>query len=239
VSMSLMDFGKKASVTLARLVACVYTAALLVGPAPWGWGYGPGFISPLIRALPRPLLVIAVFALPYVIPALIAGFIAGRRLGVWAGLLGAMITEGYHHQVFLHGIAWSRRPALAITLTYMLIYGSALYGVPALLGWLGGRLSSRSKAGRALDGWRHWSKVGVVAALLLVYAFTLGKTMALHTVRSRFAGIWPSDASKIRVWSAGVYPAVDGVTGCKGCGFPDTYYTDPTGLVFLYKRNLD
>ena len=205
------------------------------------WGYGWSWLKYVPKIVLWPLFM----AVPYVVPAAVAGFLAGRRMGALAGLLGAVLTQGYWFQVFFHinlEFDGSVLSLLAIPIIYGLPlfgYGLPLFGLPALFGWLGGLLSSRLVVGRALDGWRHWRKFGLVAALLLIYAFTLGKTVAFHTVHSKFAKIWPSDTTKIRVWSAGVYPAVDGVTGCKACGFPDTYYTDPTGLVFLYKHNLD
>jgi len=222
---------------LARLLVAAYMGALLIGPAPWGyplWGYGWFWL----RYVPQVVLGLLYMAIPFVVPAAIAGFLAGRRIGALAGLLAAVLTQGYWFQAFFQA-GRHAQGLLPILLTVPFIYGLSLFGLPVLFGWLGGLLSSRLVVGRALNEWRHWRKFGLVAVLMLIYAFTLGKSVALHTIHSKFAKIWPSDTTKIRVWSAGVYPAVDGVTGCKGCGFPDTYYTDPTGLVFLYKRNLD
>lgn len=215
--------------SIARLLVAAYIGMLLAGPEPFG------FMSFYLKkpTIPQdmvlPLLLILILALPW----LIAGFIAGKRMGAFAGLIGFLLFDGY----FLSQLLLRNVPAH--NLLRAVLFLGVLLLIPTAFGWFGGWLESRWRAGRMLDGWRSWKAAGIVVLLLLTFTYTLGQSMALHNLHIKFTRDWPADSSKIKAYAAGAYVAVDGITGCKGCGFPDTYYMDPTGLAFLYKCNLD
>ncbi|HUV04698.1 MAG TPA: hypothetical protein VMX94_06280 [Armatimonadota bacterium] len=216
---------------LARLVVGIYVGALLVGPGPFGFASLP-FRTRSI-AFATTLMVVLL-----IIPWMAAGFIAGRRIGALAGLLGLFLLQWQPVSV-LRTLGFPPSDVLSILIYLLAILIGAV--LVAGSGWLGGWLSSRLEVGKALNGWRHWRIAGLVVLLLAAYTYTIGPGVALNTLRARFGTPKPvrSGATiKAKAYAAGVYAGVDGITANRW-GFPDTYYTDPTGLVFLYKINLD
>ena len=214
--------------TVARLVVGIYVGALLVGPPPFGFVY-------LVLNFPwvtfPPLLVVLLIT-----PWMAAGFIAGRRMGALAGLLGLFLLPRFF-LLALSTLCFPRSHIVSIQSCLIAFVIGAL--LVAGSGWLGGWLSSRWNVGKGLNGWRHWRVAGLVVLLLLAYTYTMGPSVALNTLRARFGAPKPvRSAAEATAYPAGVYVGVDGITANKW-GSPETYYTDPTGLVFLYKVNLD
>ena len=206
---------------LARLLVGIYIGALLAGPPP----FGCALLALGLGAFHLPEAVVEAGFLVYflVVPWAIAGAIVGRRLGPVAGLLGFLLFSWR----VISEVSERNLPCVVLVTGVLLL-------VPAAFGWLGGRLVSHRRAGTALDGWRRWRVAAVVVLLLLTYTYTVAPSVARRTLHARFANNWPADSSKVRARAYGVYVGVDGLTGSKG-DFPDVYYTDPTGLVFLYK----
>ena len=224
-----MTVASRTVSSVSRLFVAAYLAALIAGPAPFGIS---GMLSKKLHA-PSAIAIPLFLAMILVIPWLIAGFVAGRRLGSVAATLGFLLMEWHFiAETFVRDIPWYNRPFAVVMLIAVML-------IPAAVAALGAFISRHWRLSKMLNDWRYWPVPAVILALILGYTIILGPSVALHTLRGKFAKEWPKDSSKIKAYTAGVYPAVDGITGCTGCGFPDTYYTDPTGLVFLYKCNLD
>lgn len=196
--------------SIARLVVSIYIAALLAGPSPWGWASFDAHGHSQVAGW-------TAFAIVLIVPWAIAGFTAGPRLAVQTLAAGFVFWQ-------LHFF----RGGLAFLILMMMV-------IPIAFVWLGAWASRRWGVDAALCGWRHWWAPGIVALMMVVYTTTLGPSVAQRALKAKFK---PSASEKITSYPAGAYVGVDGITPCTG-GFPDTYYTDPSGRSFLYKTNLD
>jgi hypothetical protein len=215
------------ALSASRLVVAAYMGALIAGPAP----YGMVLLLPkaLWHGLGLPMVLIDLFLIPWIA----VGLIGGRRLGPISAPLGFLLMEWHFiAETFVKDIPWHGRPFAVVMLIAVML-------IPAAVAALAASVTQRWRLSRALDNWRYWPAPAVVLLLTLTYTLTLGPSVALDAMHDKFAAVWPADTSRVKAYTAGAYLAVDGITGCEGCGFPDTYYTDPTGLVFLFKCNLD
>lgn len=205
--------------SIARVIAAAYIGALIAGPAPFGW------VSTCIANRCSASVGLTVLIATLIFPWLIAGFLAGRRLGLFAAPLGYYFWQA-------HFIRESSSDSYKYALVFMLY---AL--VPFAFGWMGTLLSSRLAAGKSLKGWHHWWIAGFIALVLSIYTLTIAPTLALHAMHARLASIWPADSEQVKAYAAGAYTGVD--IRINEWGVPDTCYLDPSGLIFFYKVNLD
>lgn len=204
---------------IARVIVAAYIGALIAGPAPFGWGS-----AAFLGHMPPPIGVSMLLSV-LVVPWLIAGFLAGPRLGLLAAPIGYFFWQS-------HFIRQSVSEDLRFTLAFMLYVI-----IPLAVGWMGTLLASRMAVGRSLQQWRRWRTVGIIALVLGVYTCTIAPGLALRAMQTRFSAIWPSDPEKVKAYAAGAYTGVDMRTN--QWGIPDTCYLDPSGLIFFYKVNLD
>lgn len=217
-----MDCGMKNAQFVdnaARVIAAAYIGALIAGPSPFGWG------SAVFLGHMPPSIGVSILLSALVVPWLIAGFLAGRRLGLVAAPIGYFFWQA-------HFVWESSSDSYKYALAFILI---AL--IPFAFGWMGTLLSSRLAAGKSLEGWHHWRTVGIIALVLGAYTCTIAPGLALHAMQARFSAIWPSDPEKVKAYAAGAYTGVD--IRINEWGVPDTCYLDPSGLIFFYKVNLD
>lgn len=198
---------------VSRVLAAAYLGTLLAGPAPLG--FSSIFLGEN-NLLAGKLMLAAVMIIPW----LIAGLAAGRRLGIYAAVAGLLF--------------WEWRPLTGGMAVLLLM----VIPLPLVSAWLGSRLSSRLRVTRSLDGWRYWRTAGIVVVMLAVYTSVAGPMIAGHTMKARFDKMWPARSPSVQAYAMGAYVAVDGLSSGHG-GVPDTYYMDPSGLLFLYKANLD
>jgi hypothetical protein len=206
--------GSGAFGMVGRLVVAGYIGALLAGPSPFGFG------SSVFEAANSRAIELTAVSAVMIIPWMIVGLVAGRRLDIYAALAGLLFWEW-------HFLAGGMAALILMAIP-----------VPLVSAWLGSWLSSRLKVARSLDGWRHWRTAGILVLVLAIYTSTVGSMIAGHTMKARFEKMWPADSSTIQTYPAGAYVGADGVSEVPGC-VPDTCYMDPSGLVFLYKTNLD
>jgi hypothetical protein len=204
---------------VGRVIAAAYIGALIAGPAPFGW------VSTCIANRCSTSVGLTVLIATLIFPWLIAGFLAGRRLGLLAAPVGYYFWQS-------HFIRQSVSEDFRFTLAFM------LYGlIPLAVGWMGSLLASRMPAGKSLEGRHHWWIAGFIALVLSIYTLTIAPTLALHAMQARFASIWPADSEQVNAYAAGAYTGVD--ICINEWGVPDTCYLDPSGLIFFYKVNLD
>ena len=189
---------------IARIIAAAYIGALIAGPAPFGW-------ASITLERNSEAVGVASVAVVFIIPWLIAGFIAGRRLTLLAAPIGYLFWQ--HH--------------LLLQVDGLLM---VLCVIPILSGLLGVWLSGRWGIVRSLHEWRHWWAVGLAALLLATYTSTLGPSVACQAMTAKFK---PAEPDKIIAHTEGAYIAFEGLEG-----YHYLYYTDPTGLVYLYKLYL-
>jgi hypothetical protein len=153
-----------------------------------------------------------------------AGVAAGRRFAPLGGLLAFLLMET---PMVVPDILKS---VVGIQPWSLLTVGLQFALTAAGMSWLAGWLASRSRVGAALDGWRGWRAAAVLVLLISVYTFTIGPSVAARTLPARFPKQFPAGSSR-KIHACGVYIGIDGRTGGD---FPDIYYTDPSGLVFLF-----
>lgn len=110
-----------------------------------------------------------------------------------------------------------------------------VFGIPAVCGWLGGIVSSKTRAGSALAQWRHWRAAAAVVCLLAFCTLVIGPRVAMQSWRRSFANEWQGEAPGFTASTTGPWVIIVGGTANEG-DYPDTfYYYDPTGLLLLHK----
>jgi hypothetical protein len=226
---------KRVIMACSRLIFAAYLGALIAGPSPWGFaGVLAGESHP---NLAQPFLV----ALP-VLAWTLTGVIGGRKMGPIAAVLGFVYMDWDLIGTFLHEIpSHHYSPTLsAISMGWRVCVAIAvILAFPATLSIIGAAISRNWRISKAISNWRYLPVLPLICLFMLTYTLTLGPSIALRSMQRAFPDGWSTDERQIKSYPAGVYIAVDGIACDDDYDFPDTYYTDPTGLVFLFKCNLD
>ena len=209
--------------TAARLVVAVYAGALLAGPAPFGIVFLGLLVSSWIPGSVGVFAIGATAPIVFAIPWIAVGTIAGKRVAALSGALAFLLWQmpllapeipKYGRDVFYLSIGAFMGAAFAVAVS-----------------WIAAQFAIRHTVAKRLDGWRGWGVVALVVLLILVYTGTIGRNVAAHSLQARFPSEFPAGKNRT-IRACGVYIGIDGQTGGD---FPDVYYTDPSGLVFLGK----
>lgn len=158
--------------SMCRLIVAAYVGALLYGPPPLGFlGFRYGF-----RLQEWPVSILAVLGL-LALPWMVAGAIAGRRLGAYAGLTFFLIQSlglaQTPHQAWLLVVGLVHTPWLML-----------IYAVPVVACYFGGWFSSRFKPVDAMTGWRGWRVIAGIVVAVTVHSFTVGPGIAAPPSRA-------------------------------------------------------
>jgi hypothetical protein len=206
---------------VARVFVAAYVGALIAGPAPYG------FVGLVIDPFgnTHPMAIVALVLQVLVVPWLITGILAGSRLGAFAGALGILLFGQSLLLEPLFSAAYAGHAEVIMETVGIVCIG-------ATSGWLGGYLELRIGLEAKLDNWCLWDVTGALVFALFTYTVTLGPSVAVRALEHSFPKGWPVEPR-----ATGVYLSADAHTSHSDLGgFSYTYYTDPTGLVVLFRE---
>ena len=207
--------------SIARLLVAAYVGAVIAGPTPFGF---IEFLR-LPPHLPGWIQVMLLASALIVLPCLVAGLIAGRRLGVLAAVLSFVLSQHPMLASIIFALSEHRVAPNAGVPAQLLDFVLIPLILAGAVGFLGGFVGSRSKLGRRLDSWRGWQAAGGLVLALLLYSFTVGPRVAAHRLQTAFPG--PIEANEVRVQRCGIY------FGAETVDIGLMAYTDPSGLILI------